>query len=172
MLGARTQTKQTLAPGPAQLGGSQNLRQQPPQSRAHSQAGTKEQLAPGCCKSLWNEQLQRKMPPEDGGWGQINPSPRRCWHCQHRDGSKYRGPVSCRAGAENPFKFKQPFLAAKNETPARPSREIPHPRFWHFLLEKKELAVMPRLRPRHTSVATPVYTTMILARALGHDADS
>lgn len=162
MLGARTQTKQTLAPALAQLGGTQNLQQQqqPPRSRARSQAATKEQLAPGCCKSLWDEQLQRKMLPEDGGWRRINSSPRRCWQCQHRDGSKQGRPAPCHAGAENPFKFKQSFYTAKNETPARPSREIPHPRFWHFLLEKKELAVTPRLRPRRTSVATPVYKTV------------
>lgn len=67
------------------------------------------------------------MPPEDGGWGQINSSQRRRWHCQHRNGSKHVGPASCHDGAANPFKFKQTLFTAKNETPACPSGEIPHP---------------------------------------------
>lgn len=37
MLGASTQTKQTLAPAPAQLGGSQNLPQRQTQTRDRSQ---------------------------------------------------------------------------------------------------------------------------------------
>lgn len=59
--------------------------------------------------------------------------------------------------AENLFTLKQPILMAKNKTPAHPSREIPHPRVWHFPLENSSLALQ---------------LSLSLAGAPGSDADS